>query len=419
MSHPSPAPSWASELTLAPAGERRLALPALPLAAVCVYVLGLASPLAVDVPLAVLALLALAAVVRSRPSLRPGDAALERALVVFLVVTAVSAAGALDPARSLRLLAVFLPGILLYVLIARWVAVRDLGALVATLALAALALAATVLWASWLEGLRDPTAIVRALGISTLVVPNDVALLAVIAPLSLALLLRSGTRPVRALLALSLAATAAALVVLQSRSALAAMAAALIAVVVLLRARRTLAGLGALALAAVALDGARGFPLAAKLGRLADTRPALWLTGLAMWADAPVLGHGPRSFGPLYAAYRDELALAAWLPVDERLVPWAHSLYVEALAEQGLLGFLALVAVLGCALRAAWCRYRATEGESRALAAGTLVGLATFVVLGAIELTLLRQWVVVVACVLLALAGKGPPPHTVIRKEAP
>jgi putative inorganic carbon (hco3(-)) transporter len=70
----------------------------------------------------------------------------------------------------------------------------------------------------------------------------------------------------------------------------------------------------------------------------ASSRITFWKAGLHMFWDHPVFGVGPENFGQVYAAYYG----TAWAP---------HSVYVQALAETGLVGTLSLLALLVLFLR--------------------------------------------------------------------
>ena len=67
------------------------------------------------------------------------------------------------------------------------------------------------------------------------------------------------------------------------------------------------------------------------------------MTALSMFVDAPILGHGPHTFGLFYLDYLHRLEIPAWISVDPRPLSWAHNVYLQVLAEQGIVGALALV----------------------------------------------------------------------------
>ena len=205
---------------------------------------------------------------------------------------------------------------------------------------------------------------------------------------------------------------------MQGRTALLTMAVALMVAAVLLHGRRRLAvalscGLGLLALALL-VDGACGFPLAAKFMHLGDGsgRWPLWRATWAMFLDAPWWGHGPHTFVQLYRSYLHQLGL----PTSSLVIPWAHNLYLEVLAERGLIGFIALAVLLGHGLVAAWRLQTAAAGEAQRLGVGALAGLMGLCGAAAVELTFLRQWVVIVLFMLLGVIAHLTSLRTIVQK---
>ncbi len=167
----------------------------------------------------------------------------------------------------------------------------------------------------------------------------------------------------------------------------------LVATTVLVRPRqrlfRSLAGVFALLCVALVVN-ALLFPESQLLTKLARNwtlsgRTDYWSTVWAMFQDAPVLGRGPHTFGVFHRT------------------PWPHNLYLEVLAEQGLMGLFALGCLVVCGLLAAWKAQRTGTGEARLLGAGALAGLIGFWSAGAVELTLLREWVVTTLFTLLGI----------------
>lgn len=100
-----------------------------------------------------------------------------------------------------------------------------------------------------------------------------------------------------------------------------------------------------------------------------------WGTALDEFASRPVAGHGAGSFEALWA--RD--APIAYY------VRNAHSLYLETLAELGLLGFVALVAAFGTGVAAAVVRARGAAGGERTAVAALGATLLAFLAGSALD----------------------------------
>ena len=203
---------------------------------------------------------ALAVTTRSGACHPLGWAPLTLAVAAFLCSTAVSTAASVDVARSLSLSAPFLPGVLLFVVLAAHASgPEDVRRLYLVLSATGLGLAVLLLLrAAWSppDGI-DLFALVPRLGIPILVVPNDVTVLAVLAPLSL-LLCHEPRGTVGLIAALSLLLSAGAICAYRSRTAILTMAIALICAAALSRyyrqrAFRATAATAALLLALLAL----------------------------------------------------------------------------------------------------------------------------------------------------------------------
>jgi len=135
--------------------------------------------------------------------------------------------------------------------------------------------------------------------------------------------------------------------------------------------------------------------------------------GVWQWWQRPVLGNGPAIFGELYAAgvaqgwtWRGE----PLLPVG---MPWPHSLPVEVLCDFGLVGMATFSLVLVVA--AARLRRGFIQPDfNRDLAVTSTTMLVTTLLVGLVDLSLIKDWVRVVATMALALAfmagaTKSPP----------
>jgi colanic acid/amylovoran biosynthesis glycosyltransferase len=100
------------------------------------------------------------------------------------------------------------------------------------------------------------------------------------------------------------------------------------------------------------------------------------LAAVQMFVDHPYVGVGPDNYPERYLEYSQAIGLD---PRREERHP--HNLYLEALAEYGLLGALAFFAVLGTALQGAVAARRRL-GDGGLLAEGAAVALLVFLVNG-------------------------------------
>lgn len=102
----------------------------------------------------------------------------------------------------------------------------------------------------------------------------------------------------------------------------------------------------------------------------AVSRVAIWGGAFTVFARAPVLGIG---FGNLRALMGGLLNLPDGWTGD------AHNLYLELLAETGIIGFLAFALLAGVAMRGALKRYRCLQDEF-----GRIMGFAIFAALAGV-----------------------------------
>jgi O-antigen ligase len=198
-----------------------------------------------------------------------------------------------------------------------------------------------------------------------------------------------GRRAGRWLAAAIAAACVVAVVYSQSRAALIALLIVALAIGALrgVRLRRlALAVCGVIALGPLVLPAslqtrvdALYTAVSANAGTPQDTslrgRKSENLAALRMWADHPLVGVGPDNFEIHYEQYSEAIGTD---PRPEQR--GAHNLYLESLAETGVLGATAFFGVLWLALAGAWRARRHLRGGDGQLAEGILVALCAFLI---------------------------------------
>jgi len=377
--------------------------------AACAYIAGFGIQFKWDVPLIALALFGGLATIVSFQNRSIASSPVILPVLVFMVVTGLSILASEDVGRSMRLSAPLLPaGLLFFIIAERFEGTYGIRVLYLTLSALGLVLSCVLLWVAWGNGGLDPEAWVLNVGSPLLVVKNDVTFLAVVAPLSFVMLYREPRGVVGGLALLSIVLSVCAVCVFQSRVATLTMLASIVFTAALIRGRvALLSGLAILILLAV-IDGLTDYSLTTKFIHQweGSGRIPLWLSAWTMFLDAPIFGHGPHTFVLFYRAYLEGLNLPPWLYVDPRITPWAHNLYLEVLAERGIVGIAALGYLLISGVSAGWSTRHARVAEVRILGAGALGGFVAICFAGVIELSLLRQWVVIMIFILLGVLAQ-------------
>jgi O-antigen ligase len=137
-----------------------------------------------------------------------------------------------------------------------------------------------------------------------------------------------------------------------------------------------------------------------------EVRTHLLAVTARMFADQPLLGIGSGRFFDLFPLYssRPEMQFGSWS---------AHNLYAQLLAEQGAVGLLSLLALIGITLGPAARAVR--RGTASPALAFFLVSLATWLVYGVLQYTFLLRamqlyfWIALGVVVALSPAPARPP----------
>ena len=115
-----------------------------------------------------------------------------------------------------------------------------------------------------------------------------------------------------------------------------------------------------------------------RVHRARPSRRTLWAAAVEMWAERPVFGIGPDQFRHQVGA---QLDLATF---DNRT--HASSLYVETLVGQGLVGLLALMALLAAVTRTVARGWHRVDGPApRVLGLGLALGVFAYAAHGAVD----------------------------------
>ncbi len=379
----------------------------------CAYILGFAAPFEWDLPLIALAAFAFLSIAfspRDTPTSRP---ALLFPVMFFVVSVGASTFVSIHTTWSLYLSASLLPAGLVYFLIAgQFESFRQLRMVFVSFATISFAISLFLITRALTNLDGNPTKWISDFASPILVVPNDIAFLAVISPLSVAIFCCERDYLVRAMAVASLLLSAIAISLFQSRTGILTMVVSTTVCIWFIKPRFALI-FGALVVTlGFLIEGLFGFPLMAKLGAgISNTRFSLWLAAWSMFLDAPLLGHGPQVYGLLLQSYVYDLDLPNWEPLANLvrpwprnvMAPWPHNLYLEVLAEQGVIGLVALAALLVSALRLGWKLRESARSHVRVYGIAAVSALLGFCFAGILELSFIRLWVIIAMFSLVAI----------------
>jgi len=391
--------SWVYSENSCPAFSPKVVAP-------CVYIIGLALPLSCDIPLLALGFLAMLASLSTFSGSYFHRVPLLVPALAFLGATALSIVFSADVGRSLRLSVHYLPAALLFLLISQFRNCRQTRVLFWCLSLFSLSLSSALVLVALIGRAENPNEWLSYMKIPVFVVVNDIAFLSVLIPFSVSLLFLRPRAFIKMIpLSLSVVLTICLACSYQSRTATLIALLSLVTAVSFSRPRLLYISAFFTLLLVVIVDGLLGFPFARKFALGFNGRIPLWLTAFSMFADAPILGHGPHTFGLFYLDYLHRLEIPTWLSADTRPLSWTHNVYLQVLAEQGIIGALALLALITCATRLAWRTHRHSEGEIRILNSGVFSALIALCTAAMFDASLMREWFVTAFVVILGIVS--------------
>jgi O-antigen ligase len=133
-----------------------------------------------------------------------------------------------------------------------------------------------------------------------------------------------------------------------------------------------------------------------------EDRIVIWEAAWHMFQQAPLLGNGTRTFGLMFDSTIQRLDLD-WTTLPVRSTPWAHNLYLETLAEQGVVGLAVLLFTLGRAHLLGWIAWKCSMSNQKPVVAACLASLVAFEFAALFEVSFVRLWALVAFMTTLGL----------------
>jgi O-antigen ligase len=124
-------------------------------------------------------------------------------------------------------------------------------------------------------------------------------------------------------------------------------------------------------------------------------RADIWKSAFDIYGDHPLLGVGVNNFGVAYErlpAVTDAGSQRRLLHQDLLLIPpHPQNMYLQALAEQGIVGFLALLGLIGAALTVLFRAARSSSRFTRLLGFSVGIGFTGVLIHGFLEVPLMGE----------------------------
>lgn len=325
-------------------------------------------------------------------------------VLIFLLITIISILLSENIMYSLRLSVALLPGLLLFFLIIHCFSnIQQLYVLFLVLSILSIGVSLVLIKSVYEIGAATPAVWINHAKSSIFVVPNDVTFFALLVPFSISLLFLKKNWIPKLIAVISILLCIWIIHIFQSRVAILTLFTTIITFLGVIRPKVCIRFCLCAAVLILLLDACSGFPVIMKFSRIQDQRIAIWLSAFAIFKEAPLFGHGPHLFGLLYSDYLKALNLPSWFLIDNRIMPWAHNLYLEILAEQGITGLITLLGIMAQAFYISWKEKEDNRQDIHIFYMGSASALIGFCVGAFFELTFLRQWVVFIFFLIMGI----------------
>lgn len=341
---------------------------------------------------------------------------LSAAVVLFFGSTALSSAQAIEPSASVSKVVLTLTAVMVFFSVRQVCKTREHVLVVAGGALAALLIASVqgifdqVLGIYSTQGFVSDTEVVGRIQ-GSFGHPNLYAgFLAFLMPLAAAMAFNSEFSARLRWLALSALLTSIpALIFSYSRGAILGLLVGGVVWLLVIRPRLAVTvGLVAVVAAVAIAPGALKSRFENNSGNDVALRSDIWESAIEIYSHDPVLGVGPHNFQTAYERLpsTDAAASQRRLLHDEQLLvpPHAQSIYLQALAEQGIVGLLTMLGLLVGGVVTAYKASRTTSPRTRMIGIGLGIGLLSVAIDGVLEIVLFSETMVPVFGMLAVAA---------------
>ena len=328
-------------------------------------------------------------------------------LVVGLLIAVLTATYySFDQLKSLHFILSLLPGILIFYLISEYVVFDHLRYIYIILIASDLIFSLLLICVSYVSAFNEPTDWIKETSITFLKVPNDIMYITFSLPL-LGYIFSS--EKFISLVSIGIYFFIITSVVILYRSRLSLVVIVIYMIVFLFlyvkKPSVIIKILSVFVLFCVGFDAISGFPMLHRLliSSWGSTRIPLWIAAWILFIKCPFVGHGPGIFLLKYKEVLEEYHLSELLGVDQRLMPWAHNLYLESLAETGIISFIFFMSLIILNYKSLISVLKGGARQIKLQAYPLMSMLVVFNFAAFFELSFWRQWVPVIFFLIIGI----------------
>jgi O-antigen ligase len=329
-------------------------------------------------------------------------------VVGFLIAVLTATYFSFDQLKSLHFIISLLPGIMIFYLISEYVVFHHLRYIYIILIATDLILSLLLLGVSYVSDFNEPTNWINETSITFLKVPNDIIYITFSIPL---LGYIFSTEKFISLIAIGIYFFIITSVIVIYRSRLSLIIIAIYMIMYLILYEKKLSVIISILLVfilfCVGVDAITGFSMLHRLlSSWGASRIPLWIAAWILFMKCPFVGHGPGIFLLKYKEILEEYHLSKLLLADPRLMPWAHNLYLESLAETGIISFIFFISLILLSYNSLIKVLRLGARGLNLQAYPLMSMLIAFNFAAFFELSFWRQWVPVVFFLIIGVISR-------------
>jgi len=325
-------------------------------------------------------------------------------IFLFIISLFISYSVSKDKILSFQLSLVLFPALLLYFLIIENSNIKNIFWLYILLTIVIFNISFTYIITSLYSVDSDPGLWIKKISNPSFLVPNDLIILPILLPFTIVLFIKTNQFSLKILSIVTILSSIIAICLYQSRLGMLLLIICNIIAGIMLFRKSSIYGITITILLFLLVDWFQDFAIISKCSTIGwKSRLPVWITAFTMFVDSPIIGHGPRTFGIHYFEYLNKTNLPSWFIIDKRFTPWAHNLYLEILAEQGLIGFTIISILLIYTFILSVKLIKSDNYNLYLLSIAPFISLVLILVGGFFELSFIRHWFVIIFFILLAI----------------